>query len=157
MNAKNTPKATDYYRKNGEFILDRDYATIQDITDPSDITQQFSQHPDCLRFYKDSPDLFTLQIRTHKPIREGKSAKPRRMIATARLTLDELRDMVRYAEAHEMVANIEARTAAFERIKNMPMPMTMNRGRTCLNCGRTIPEGAEYCSFECHSEDTRNR
>jgi len=107
-----TGKATDYYRNNGEFILDRDYAEIEDISDPKDVTQPFRPHPNCLRFYKSSPDLFTLQIRTHKPIRDSKKAKPRRMIATARLTLDELRDLLAYAEAHEAKRGAERQARA---------------------------------------------
>jgi len=109
-----TGKATDYYRNNGEFILDKDYAEIQDITDPKDVTQPFRPHPDCLRFYKYSPEAFALQIRTHKPIRDSKKAKPRRMIATVRVTIDELRDMLAYAEAHEAEAQARKRERARE-------------------------------------------
>lgn len=49
-----------------------------------------------IRIYRSTPTDFTFQIRTHKPITESRKGKPRDMIATVQLTMEEWKEISRY-------------------------------------------------------------
>ena len=74
-----------------EHWLDNKYATIVEYKDAE------PHNEDGVRLYKSSIGMFTLQIRTHKGIGEFKPGKPRDMVASVPLTLDQLKELATFA------------------------------------------------------------
>lgn len=77
----------------GEFYMDAPYATNYEI-------HTLNEHKNEVRVYcHQFPDNFNFQIRTFKPTNGcfGRG-KPRKMIATVSITIEEVREMLRYME-----------------------------------------------------------
>lgn len=80
-----------------ELFINNEYAEIFEHKDrlPS------NPNKNGLRLYKYSPDKFALQIRTHKGIGYNSRGKARDMIATVRLTVRELQEIMDFAKNYK--------------------------------------------------------
>lgn len=96
-------KYNELIEQDDQLFFMNDYAQcyeIQGIYDRD--TQTYNNNDNSLRVYKSSPDGFTLQIRTFKPINEGQNGKPRNMIAHLSIGINDLRKILAYAEARTL-------------------------------------------------------
>lgn len=76
-----------------DMFVKKEYAEIKEIKDIEE------NNDNELRIYcVQSPNIFNFQIRTYKPITEFGQGKPRNMIATISLDIDEVKKILQYME-----------------------------------------------------------
>ncbi len=91
-------------RDGSQIFIKRPYAEIKEIkglSEPND---------NVIRIYcQQYPEAYTLQIRTHKPTDKYGEGKPRDMIATTWITIEEVEELLR-----EMKAYRDGKPSAFD-------------------------------------------
>lgn len=79
-----------------QLFFDKNHADIHEITDGS------IDQPNVLRVFDGMGKSIQIQIRTYKPIiRFSKTAKPRKMIATVSVSIEELEQILEYAKENK--------------------------------------------------------
>lgn len=76
----------------------------KDCAECYEVKEKETPNDNCLRFWCcQFPNIFKLQIRTHKAINNSyNTGKPRNMIAHVNLSIEELEQMLEYAKNYKL-------------------------------------------------------
>jgi hypothetical protein len=78
-----------------DLFIKKQYATIHEIKGLE------HDNENEIRVYKNSPETFNFQIRTHKPITDNFVGVKRNMIANVSLTLEEIEQIYNYIKNYK--------------------------------------------------------